>query len=88
MSESPKTVVTIPELAAELGVGKQKVMAWVESGEIDRSMVYNIGLTTKGRHRLVIDRRAVTKFLAGRALGVKPERAVRRTKTPGLIERW
>lgn len=84
---SPKTVVTIPELAAELGIGKQKVCAWIEAGEIDRSQVFNIALDTGKRRQLVISRAAVDAFLAGRSLLPKMKRIHGRQRV-GAPKKW
>ena len=61
--------LTPPELGKELGTGSDKVLIWIQTGELEAS---NLATNPKGRPRWRISREAVKRFLQSRAATPPP----------------
>jgi hypothetical protein len=72
-----RKVWTPPELARRYGVNPDKVVSWIDAGEL---AAMNLATTTGGRPRYKITDEAVQAFEARRA--VVPAAPVRRRKRP------
>ncbi len=67
--------LTPPQLARELQVTPEKVIAWIRSGEL---RAVNVALHAGGRPRWVIDRQDIAAFEASRASKPTPRPRRRR----------
>lgn len=80
-----KTKFTPPEVAKLLGIGPDKVLAWIRSGEL---RAVNVATTVKGRPRYVIDQEDLAAFLEARSVKPKPKVRTRRRRAPTAVTEY
>jgi excisionase family DNA binding protein len=64
-----KKKFTPPEVAARYGVGRDKVLGWIKSGEL---RAINAAAKPGGRPRYLIDQEDLVLFEQRRAVGIPP----------------
>ena len=77
-----RTKLTPPQIAARYGVGTDKVLGWIRSGEM-RGV--NIAAKANGRPRYVVDEADLAVFEARRAARPLSAAPRRRKKSEGVI---
>jgi excisionase family DNA binding protein len=85
MPDDHPTYRTPPEIARRLGVGPEKVLAWIRSGEL---AAVNLATTRHGRPRWAIAPEALDLFLAARQNHPPPHRTRRRRALPANIIKY
>jgi excisionase family DNA binding protein len=72
-----RAMLTVPELARQWGVSRNKIVAWITSGQLG---AINFALQSGGRPRWKIPAEAVAAFEAGRSAVPTMPRVQRRRK--------
>lgn len=80
-----KKYLTPPELARELGVGTNKVLFWIESGEL---RAINVATSRKNRPRWAIEPEEIERFKASRSSAPQPKQAPRKSRTPDGVKEY
>jgi excisionase family DNA binding protein len=73
---------TVPETAAYLRVGEEKIRSWIKAGEL---AAINVGATACGRPRFIVLPESLAAFTRKRS-AAKPPRAPRRRRKAAAVD--
>lgn len=79
LNTARRTWITPPELAAEMGVSRDKILYWIHSGEL---RAVDITKTRGGRNKFRIERESIDEFKKLRENNASPKIPRRRRKAP------
>jgi hypothetical protein len=81
MPARDRTTTTPPKVAEEWGIGVNKVLAFIRSGEL---RAFNVATCSKGRPRWIIELEELERFKRARSSTPAPKSLPRRQKPAGI----